>query len=1045
MLDGRNKKGKNMKKIGFVILVLLLLAIFASVPKNITLGMTSETAKVIDSKESGSGDVEIPDSFDAVTEMGSFQHSGSSSLKAISINSLSIDVAGNATYTIANGTFILNETIIVKENAKLIIENAVVKFNCSSSYIIETYDNASVTIKNATIYRISGYAYLYFTDFTKIAIENSCLRQVYMYLYDNSNASIENSTLNYSLYMYSYSKMSITDCRAYSITAYSHSTVSVDSCSFSYLYVYDSASVLVSDSVISSEITMEFDRDSTASLSFPHGLINHWNLYDDNSVATGYINLTLHQTKVYLWSLSISDTSNISVINSQLDSLYAYTNSTISIDHSSLNYLGAYGFSNTSIVDSVISQRIYLEFWYDSNLSLTLPQGHVTYWNLYANNSITNAYIDLTSRDTFINAWYIYIYRSSITLTNSKVDYICSYYNSSIAIQGSIMNGLYNYGSSILTVSSTTLSYLYTYDLSKAQVETSTLRNIYAYANSSISVESSQVDYLNVFDYATISIKDSIVRYKAGMSFLENSDVSFDTLPIGNIHYWNLYENATVGTAYINLTIIDTLVRGWGTITVSNTAKLSLDNCVLESLYLYGNSTVALSDSLVDYLYAYDYANTLLTNSAVTYGFYISFRSNSNVSITSLHSSRIGYWNLYTNETVTRAYVNCTISNSWVNAWSINAYDSSVISVQGSTLDTIYCYGSSALGLTDSTINNVYGYDFSKIEVENCTISYLGGYSQSVMSVNGSIIRYGVYCYDNSKWTIKDSSIQSRLYLEFEETSQVSDIFSPKGLINRWSPNENATATRIFINVNLLNTTVNAWRFYIRAFSTVSFNNSSIEVLYTYNLSVTTLRNCTVETLYTYGASQLLVDSIFEDQSSMGYLYAYDESSVVITKSSVAIVYAYQYSYIELVGSFYGTLYLQDNARALVRWFLEVHVVDSIGQDVPAADVLARYANGTLAGSKTTDPNGIATLILSEKTMNATYEYPFGSYTARAVYGSHIKETTVDMIKNRQIILSLQDFTIPEIPLFVIVPLLMFVTLLMLVAYRKKIWQTRKA
>jgi len=259
--------------------------------------------------------------------------------------------------------------------------------------------------------------------------------------------------------------------------------------------------------------------------------------------------------------------------------------------------------------------------------------------------------------------------------------------------------------------------------LSEALVETSTLRNIYAYANSSISAESSQVDYLGVFDYATLSIKGSIVLYQASLSFLGNSDVSFDSLPVGSIHYWNLYENATIGTGYINLTIEDTFIREWGTITASNDVKISLDNCILESLYLYGNTTAALSNSLVDYLYAYDYANTTLSNSAVTY-FYVSLRGDSNVSFTSLHSSRIGYWNLYVNETVATAYVNHTIVNSWIKAWSIYVYDSSVISVQDSTLDSIYCYGSSALALKDSVLNNVYGYDSSKVEIENCTISY---------------------------------------------------------------------------------------------------------------------------------------------------------------------------------------------------------------------------------------------------------------------------------------------------------------------------------
>jgi hypothetical protein len=183
-----------MKKIGFVILALLLLAIPASLSKHIALGITSETARVTNGKESGLDNVENSDSLDIATEIDGFQHSASTSLRKVSMSSLSIDVTGNTTYTIANGTFVLNETIAVKENATLLIENALIKFNSSSRYIVETYDNASVIMKNATIYHLSGYAYVLFYDFTNVAIEDSCLRQVYLYPYDNSNASIENST-----------------------------------------------------------------------------------------------------------------------------------------------------------------------------------------------------------------------------------------------------------------------------------------------------------------------------------------------------------------------------------------------------------------------------------------------------------------------------------------------------------------------------------------------------------------------------------------------------------------------------------------------------------------------------------------------------------------------------------------------------------------------------------------------------------------------------------------------------------------------------------
>jgi predicted membrane-bound mannosyltransferase len=49
------------------------------------------------------------------------------------------------------------------------------------------------------------------------------------------------------------------------------------------------------------------------------------------------------------------------------------------------------------------------------------------------------------------------------------------------------------------------------------------------------------------------------------------------------------------------------------------------------------------------------------------------------------------------------------------------------------------------------------------------------------------------------------------------------------------------------------------------------------------------------------------------------------------------------------------------------------------------------------------------------------------------------------MTKNRQITLSLQGFTVPELSMFIIVPLIILAALIILVVYRTKIWPSKKA
>lgn len=119
-----------------------------------------------------------------------------------------------------------------------------------------------------------------------------------------------------------------------------------------------------------------------------------------------------------------------------------------------------------------------------------------------------------------------------------------------------------------------------------------------------------------------------------------------------------------------------------------------------------------------------------------------------------------------------------------------------------------------------------------------------------------------------------------------------------------------------------------------------------------------------------------------------------------------------------------------------LNWYLDVHVIDSMGQDVPSANVTATDPNATIADSEQTNPNGRTKLILMEKMINVTGEYPVGNYTVEATYSIHKNETAVNMTENKQVTLTLEGFVIPEFPSLIILPLFMFVSLLAVLVCR---------
>jgi hypothetical protein len=323
--------------------------------------------------------------------------------------------------------------------------------------------------------------------------------------------------------------------------------------------------------------------------------------------------------------------------------------------------------------------------------------------------------------------------------------------------------------------------------------------------------------------------------------------------------------------------------------------------------------------------------------------------------------------------------------------------------------------------ITSAYTFNVYLRDNSTTNIENCTInSSIVTYDHSMLSVSSeSSVGGDVSARGSSIVEIHGSTIQScssfdSPWVQVYDSEITSLQVGPRSInctitnlepefVHYWSFIINCSVNIPLggstPNITVMNTNVNNWKFAFYGSSSVSISDSILSSLHNIGSSFVSV-----------------VDSVFTSN-----LYASKTSTILLINST-----------------YYRIQNVLDQAKIQIAWHLNVHVIDSIGQDVPSANVTAVYLNGTLAESKFTDSQGWARLALMEKMINETGNYAFGNFSIEATYDIHSDATTVNMTGNQQTTLTLEDFVIPEFPSLLILPLFTMATLLAAIAYRRK-------
>lgn len=310
--------------------------------------------------------------------------------------------------------------------------------------------------------------------------------------------------------------------------------------------------------------------------------------------------------------------------------------------------------------------------------------------------------------------------------------------------------------------------------------------------------------------------------------------------------------------------------------------------------------------------------------------------------------------------------------------------------------------GNPRLRATNTTITrNPYCrfYDNSSIAFSNCSINAAIHFDdESNGTVAGSTV-VSMQVRGASTVSVSESVIDYFDVVTTSANSSISDL--APGLFDFWDFRLNCSVAvdpaGKAPNFTLTQTTVDHWSFSFQGASNGRIRGSQIFSLHANGLSHASAYNCTIYTVDFY-------------------------NSVLF----------------ELINSTLSIHHLHGQAAVCVRWYLNVHVVDSMGQDVPSANVTAFYPNATVAESKLTDPHGWSRLTLTEKTMNLTDEYPVGNYTVEATYDIYSDALAVNMTESRQITLTLRDFIIPEWASFITIPLSMIAALVVVVVCRRK-------
>ena len=289
-------------------------------------------------------------------------------------------LTGNNVTTI-EGRFDINGSIILEDNATLILQNAVLNFTQSQSYqhnitIGPSGANPQLLISNSTLAPSSGYLRAHAHD-SYITIDNSTFYNINLGISHYSVLSVSNGSYNNDF-----------------VSTSDNTDATISDSSFKNLNIGDSCDALVSNSEIDA-LGSFFELVNCTISGLEPGFVNYWTPITNhtlNFAPLGRVsNVTLLNTTVDDWDFTFSKHCNVTLNNSTLGDITASYTSSVSLESINCDYMHAFQSSAFFINDS-------------SLLSVRLASSSNA-WLLNSTYFAINMYSDVTTK-AFVS-WYL--------------------------------------------------------------------------------------------------------------------------------------------------------------------------------------------------------------------------------------------------------------------------------------------------------------------------------------------------------------------------------------------------------------------------------------------------------------------------------------------------------------------------------------------------------------------------------------------------------------------------------------------------------------
>ncbi|MDH7564763.1 MAG: hypothetical protein QHH24_07830 [Candidatus Bathyarchaeota archaeon] len=246
--------------------------------------------------------------------------------------------------TLIEGRFDINGSIIVEENATLVLRNALLNFTQTADYQFNitfrnpVNGNPRFVVENSTINTNDFYLRIHFDDNGSADIY---MLESYGYYWrinlvarDDSVLNVLNSTLNF-VYPGYHATVNLTYCAVYTLHAMSDSYTSISNSEIGILSVREHATVEMLSSHIYSYAYIYAQSVNCSISELEPGLFDYWNFEQNCSVLaapSGWIpNFTVTNTLVDKWAFYFQGKTNTTISDSLLFLVCAADSSVVSM------------------------------------------------------------------------------------------------------------------------------------------------------------------------------------------------------------------------------------------------------------------------------------------------------------------------------------------------------------------------------------------------------------------------------------------------------------------------------------------------------------------------------------------------------------------------------------------------------------------------------------------------------------------------------------------------------------------------------------------